>query len=174
MIPIGYCTLPEAVTRVGLAMMDRGLPTNPGIAKSGLDALILQMDLPVYVARESEADPTAYVGEIYRVPSEDMITLLETALMAGDIFLTGRAPKCTYGPHYNFKDNCEDWLQDNEAYASATPFDQEEIFRCLRRYSDARFVVRVDQLDDYADRMWPSLNRCPRSPIQHTYRAGGV
>jgi hypothetical protein len=156
MIPIGYLTLPEALDRVCDVAAERLPESNYGVGDNGLYFLLTKSRLPLFVARESESDPGAHIGEIYRVPDEDVCSLLEAE--AGDLFVTGRASK--WSTDYT---SIEDWLQDNEAYASASPFDQEQIFRCLRRYSDARFVVGVDQLDEYIDHMWPSPVAVPKT-----------
>jgi hypothetical protein len=70
MIPIGYCTLPEALSRACDAAAEAGIESNYGVGHSALHFLLTELRLPVFVARERESDPTAHIGEVYRVPDE--------------------------------------------------------------------------------------------------------
>jgi hypothetical protein len=60
-IPIGYLTLPEAVSRACEVMAGLGLETNYGLGQDAVHFLLINQDLPVYVTRESEHDLSAHI-----------------------------------------------------------------------------------------------------------------
>lgn len=92
MIPIGYCTLPEAASRACDVLAALGRESNWGQGQSALEFLLVNRGLPVYVTKETENDLTAHIGEVYRVPQEDMWTLIESAQVLGELFESGRLP----------------------------------------------------------------------------------
>ena len=148
MIPSGYCTLPEAASRACDVLAALGRELNWGQGQNALEFLLVNRGLPVHVTRETENDLTAHIGEVYRVPQEDMWTLIESAQVLGELFESGRLPYKAPSPG---DPDYEDWVKEFEEddYASMSPYEREKVIYCFRRYSAARFLVSVDELENY-------------------------